>query len=75
MPAVRRRSGLPGLDRLPVAIWFFRNALPEKLQGPGLNAKNNEIAIETLELTHEGLYRFGPSMIPGIGDVMDAIGL
>ena len=67
--------GLPGLDRLPVAIWFFRNALPEKLQGPGLNAKNNEIAIETLELTHEGLYRFGPSMIPGIGDVMDAIGI
>ncbi|MBY0395035.1 MAG: phage tail protein, partial [Thermoleophilia bacterium] len=35
--------GLPGLDRPPVAIWFFRNALPEKLQGPGLNAKSNEI--------------------------------
>lgn len=67
--------GLPGLDRLPVAIWFFRNALPEKLQGPALNAKSNEIAIETLELAHEGLYRFGPSMIPGIGDAMDAVGL
>jgi phage tail-like protein len=67
--------GLPGLDKLPVAIWFFRNALPEKLQGPSLNAKSNEIAIETLELAHEGLYRMGPSMIPGIGDAMDVIGL
>jgi phage tail-like protein len=67
--------GLPGLDRLPVAIWYFRNALPQKLQGPGLNAKSNEIAIETLELAHEGLYRFGPSMVPGIGDALDALGL
>jgi phage tail-like protein len=67
--------GLPGLDKLPIAIWYFRNALPEKLQGPGLNAKSNEIAIETLELAHEGLYRIGPSMIPGIGDIAGAIGL
>src|SRR5262249_33091452 len=66
--------GLPGLDKLPIAIWFFRNALPEKLQGPSLNAKTNEIAIETLELAHEGLYRLGPSMVPGIGDAMDAAG-
>jgi phage tail-like protein len=67
--------GLPGLDRLPVAVWFFRNALPERLQGPSLNAKGNEIAIETLELIHEGLYRLGPSMIPAVGDVMGAIGV
>jgi phage tail-like protein len=67
--------GLPGLDKLPIAIWYFRNALPEKLQGPGLNAKSNEIAIEQLELAHEGLYRIGPSMIPGIGDIAGAIGL
>jgi len=68
--------GLPGLDRLPVAVWFFRNALPEKVQGPQLNAKSNEIAIETLELVHEGLYRYGPAVIPGvIGDVAGRIGL
>jgi len=66
--------GLPGLDRLPVALWFFRNALPEKLQGTSLNAKSNEIAIETLELAHEGLYRLGPSLIPGLGDVLAAMG-
>src|SRR5262245_20373768 len=67
--------GLPGLDRLPIAVWYFRNALPERLQGPTLNGKSNEIAIETLELAHEGTYRFGPSMIPGVGNVADAIGL
>ena len=67
---------LPGLDRLPVGVWFFRNALPEKLQGPQLNAKSNEIAIESLELVHEGLYRFGPAAIPGpLGDTAAAIGL
>lgn len=67
--------GLPGVDRLPIAVWYFRNALPVKLQGPGLNAKSSEIAIETLELAHEALYRMGPTMVPGIGDVADAIGL
>jgi phage tail-like protein len=59
---------LPSIERLPVAVWFFRDALPEKLQGPQLNAKSNEIAIETLEIVHEGLYRCGPAMIPGILD-------
>jgi phage tail-like protein len=67
--------GLPGLDRAPVAIWFFRNALPERLHGPQLNAKSNEIAIETLELAHEGLYRLGPAVIPGVGDALASVGL
>lgn len=68
--------GLPVFDRMPVAVWFFRNALPEKLQGPPLNAKSNEIAIETLEVVHEGLYRFGPATIPGVvGAGARAVGL
>ena len=67
--------GLPVLDKLPVAIWFFRNGLPEKLQGPALNAKANEIAIETLEIVHEGLVRVGPAMIPGVGEALTAVGL
>lgn len=67
--------GLPGVDRLPIAIWYFRNALPVKLHGPALNAKTNEIAIETLELAHEALYRMGPSMVPGIGDIADRVGI
>jgi phage tail-like protein len=66
--------GLTGLGRLPIAVWSFVNGLPEKLQGPGLNAKSNEIAIETLEIAHEGLTRLGPAMVPGVGDVLGAVG-
>jgi phage tail-like protein len=67
--------GLAGLGRLPIAVWSFSNGLPEKLQGPSLNAKSNEIAIETLEIAHEGLTRLGPGMVPGIGKAMAAVGL
>jgi phage tail-like protein len=65
---------VPGLSRPPIAAWFVRNALPENLQGPALNAKSNEIAIETLELVHEGVYRFGPATLPGLADAAAAIG-
>ena len=67
--------GLAGLGRLPIAVWSFSNGLPEKLQGPSLNAKSNEIAIETLEIAHEGLMRLGPGMVPGIGNAMASVGL
>ncbi len=38
-----------------VLRWSFKEAWPSKLSGPSLNAKNNEVAIETLEIAHEGL--------------------
>ena|SRR5689334_7117870 len=41
----------------PVARWVFVNAWPVKYEGPALNATGNEVAIETLELAHEGLER------------------
>ena len=40
-----------------VARFALRNAWPVKYEGPSLNATANEVAIETLELTHEGLER------------------
>lgn len=67
-------AGLPGLDKLPVAAWMFDNGLPERIQGPTLNAKTNEIAIETLEISHEGLIRMSPGMIPGLADISSLIG-
>lgn len=67
--------GLPVVDKLPVAVWFFENGLPEKMQGPALNAKSNEIAIETLEIAHERLFRIGPAQIPGVGEALTAVGL
>jgi phage tail-like protein len=39
----------------PVMVWKAKNAFPVKLDGPQLDATANEVAIETLELTHEGL--------------------
>ncbi|RAQ97516.1 phage tail protein [Thermogemmatispora tikiterensis] len=41
----------------PVARWNFINAWPSKLTGPSANANNNEVAIEELEITHEGYER------------------
>ena len=67
-------AGLPGLDRIPTAAWMFENGLPERIQGPTLNAKGNEIAIESLEIKHEGLRRMSPSMIPGFVDINSALG-
>jgi phage tail-like protein len=38
-----------------VARWVLRRAWPTKYSGPALNALGNEVAIETLELAHEGI--------------------
>jgi phage tail-like protein len=37
--------------------WNFVNAWPSKWDGPDFNAEGNDIAIETLELAHEGIER------------------
>lgn len=39
----------------PAVSWKLRSAWPIALRGPVLNASRNEVAIETLELAHEGL--------------------
>jgi phage tail-like protein len=63
------------MSRFPIAAWSFTNGVPEKLQGPALNAKTNEIAIETLEIAHEGLIRIGAAGIPGASGVVASIGI
>jgi phage tail-like protein len=40
-----------------IAKWNFTNAWPSKITGPEANAGNNEVAIEELEITHEGYER------------------
>lgn len=37
------------------ARWNFREGWPTKWTGPSFNATGNEVAIETLEIAHEGL--------------------
>jgi phage tail-like protein len=39
----------------PVMTWKVQNAFPVKLEGPQLKALGNEVAIESIELAHEGL--------------------
>ena len=53
----RRNVSVVLLDeqRQEVARWNLRRAWPAKWAGPTLNAKGNDVAIETLELAHEGI--------------------
>jgi len=39
----------------PVVTWKIKKAWPIKVQSTDLKADGNEVAIETLELAHEGL--------------------
>lgn len=57
---IQRKNGsivvldLEGKER---ARWNFYNGWPTKWDGPDFSAKGNEVAIETLEIAHEGLER------------------
>jgi phage tail-like protein len=53
-----RRSGAIVLlddEHTPVKRWRFSEGWVTKFDGPDLNAKANEVAIETIEIAHEGL--------------------
>ena len=55
---IDRRSGaivVLGDDHAPVARFRFREGWPSKWEGPTFNARSSEVAIETLEIAHEGL--------------------
>lgn len=42
-------------EREPVIVWKVRNAWPMKMQSTTLKADGSEVAIETIEVVHEGL--------------------
>jgi phage tail-like protein len=55
---VVRRDGVVTLQdeqQNPVKTWSFTGGLPVKWTGPSLNAAQNQIAIEELEIAHHGL--------------------
>lgn len=55
---IQRQSGSISLldeARNKVLSWSFHDGWPVKWEGPALNAKTSEVAIETLEIAHEGL--------------------
>ena len=39
----------------PVMTWKINQAWPVKVEGPSLKSTGNEVAIESIELAHEGL--------------------
>ena len=55
--AQRRNVAIVLLDdsRNAVLRWALRDAWIVKIEGPELDAEGNEVAIETVELAHEGL--------------------
>jgi len=55
----RRNGSIVLLNRAgeEVARWNFIRAWVTKYDGPDLNAEGNEVAIETVELAHEGIER------------------
>jgi phage tail-like protein len=56
----KRRDGVVILLNdlhVPNNIWYFRRGLPVKYSGPQLNAAQSNVAIESIEIGHEGMYQ------------------
>ena len=63
----------------PNNIWFFKRGLPLKYTGPTMNASQSNVAIESIEITHEGVYQvqlegFGPGVVPAAANTMINLG-
>lgn len=66
----RRKDGLIILrdeSGKPRLTWGFRRGLPVKYAGPALNAVSSVVAIESIEIAHEGLY-----VVRGAGGLAEA---
>jgi phage tail-like protein len=59
----KRRDGVIILQNdlhIPVKIWAFSRGLPVKWSGPAMDAGQSRVAIEELEIAHEGLQLLSP---------------
>ena len=52
-----------------LASWDFKNGIPVKWDGPQLNVSQNAIAIESLEIAHEGLVHYTTATVDRVGNV------
>jgi phage tail-like protein len=60
-----RRDGLIVLQnelQMPIKTWIFKRGLPLKWSGPALTAASSAVAIETLEIAHEGVKLYSPGV-------------
>jgi conserved hypothetical phage tail region protein len=46
-------------QQIPVMWWSFKNAYPVKWEGPQFNASSDEVAVEKIELVHQGISKLG----------------
>lgn len=61
----KRQDGLIVLSndqQLPLKTWIFKRGMPMKWTGPALNATQSAVAIESLEIAHEGLELRSPGV-------------
>jgi phage tail-like protein len=68
----KRRDGVIVLLtdlHVPNNIWYFRRGLPVKYTGPTLNATQSNVAIESIEIAHEGIFQ-----VPFVGLGAAAVG-
>ncbi len=59
----KRRDGVIALMSeagIPVKVWVFKRGIPIKWTGPTLSASQAGLAIEEIEITHEGLELLSP---------------
>src|SRR5262249_40018614 len=57
----KRRDGVIALMNqlhIPVQAWYFRRGLPVRYTAPQLHAYQNQVAVESIEIAHEGLMEF-----------------
>jgi phage tail-like protein len=68
----KRRDGVIVLldsERAPLQAWYFRRGLPVKYTGPTFNAAQSSVAIEAIEIAHEGIHQ-----VPGVGGGKPGVG-
>jgi phage tail-like protein len=53
----------------PHTVWRFRRGLPARYAGPQLEAERSNVAVETVEIAHEGLHQ-----VAGTGVLSQAVG-
>lgn len=68
----KRRDGVISLldeTGRSVRVWRFRRGLPVRWQGPAMNAMQGQVAVEEIEIAHEGLRQTGA----GSGSLVDTV--
>jgi len=75
-----RRDGIIVLENdqhVPLKMWQFQRGLPIKWTGPAFNAKASEVAIESLEIVHEGITLTSPASLASaaLGVASVAVGI